>query len=79
MLEGIETLTRGTSRARPCAVTIWLDTLDATDFAQAVEVLNDRDIKAPAVRTFFNRNGAEIRNPQTITRHRASICCQALA
>lgn len=79
MLEGIETLRRGQGRARPCAVTRWLNTLDPETRAQAQEVLDDRDIFAPAVHDLFNRNGADIANSQTITRHRSRRCCTRLA
>lgn len=79
MLQGLEDLKNGSGRARPCAVTQWLDTLPDEDRRQAQSVLDDRSIPANRVQEFFNRNGASINRAQTVGRHRNEVCCTGLA
>ncbi len=78
MLNGIDTLKRGTARPRACAVLAWLSTLDPTSRQQAEDVLADKDIQHRVAHRFFVANGAPIVSEQSVSRHRRGLCCKGV-
>lgn len=61
---------------RPCALTVWLDTLSPEHRAQAVALIENKDYSARALNEYFESKGAVLGSPQGITRHRNRVCCK---